>query len=318
VSTKPGQLHTTIAGTGEPGFDGDGGPATRALLNQPENLAVDPSGNVYIGDLRNHRIRRVDAVTGDITTMAGTGEEGFSGDDGPATSAAISNPFGMVIHPDGDLYFADTENQRIRRIDATSGVITPVAGNGQRGFGGDGGPATGAMLSRPHVLAVHPSGDLLIGDSFNQRIRQLDLETGVIQTIAGTGEQGIGGDGGPATAAEFVFFGELAVDHRSRLYLSGVGNHTIRAIDLETGIISHVAGTGRWAFGGDGGPALEADFHLPYGIDVDDEGNVYVADFWNWRVRKIEMSTGTVSTVAGGVSPPEGTEHYHFHFEAGR
>jgi sugar lactone lactonase YvrE len=224
----------------------------------------------------------------------------------------------MVIHPGGDLYFADTENQRIRRIDATSGVITTVAGNGQRGFGGDGGHAAEAMLSRPHVLAVHPGGDLIIGDSFNQRIRQLDLETGVIRTIAGTGEQGIAGDGGPATAAEFVFFGELTVDHRGRLHLSGVGNHTLRAIDLATGTINRVAGTGRWAFGGDDGPALEADFHLPYGIDVDAEGNIYVADFWNWRVRKIDAATGMVSTVAGGVSPPKGTEHYHFHFEGRR
>lgn len=308
---------TTVAGTGEPGFSGDGGPAEEARLNQPENIAVDRHGHLYIADLRNHRIRRMDAGTGRITTVVGTGEGGFSGDGGPATAAAISNPFGLVIHPNGDLYFADTENQRIRRVDAATGVISTVAGDGRRGFRGDGGIATDAMLSRPHVLAIH-DGDLLIGDSFNQRIRRLDLQTGVIETIAGTGEQGTAGDGGSATNATFVFFGELAVDHRGRLILSGVGNHTIRAIDLRTGVISRLAGTGRWDFGGDGGPALEAHFHLPYGLDVDAEGNVYVADFWNWRVRRIDATDGTVSTVAGGVSAPEGTDHYHFHFEGVR
>lgn len=309
---------TTVAGTGEAGFAGDGGPATEALLHQPENITVDRDGNLFIGDLQNHRIRRVDAATGRISTIAGTGEDGFTGDGGPATQAAISNPFGLVVHPDGDLYFADTENHRIRRIDAASGVVTTVAGTGRRGFGGDGGPATEAMLSRPHVLAVHPGGDIIIGDSFNQRIRRLDLRTGVIRTIAGTGEQGTYGDGGPASQAAFVFFGELAVDPRGRLILSGVGNHTVRVIDLDTGTIDRVAGTGRWAFGGDGGPALQADFHLPYGLDVDDEGNVYVADFWNWRVRRIDAGTNTVTTVAGGVLPPEGTEHYHFHFDEPR
>ena len=298
---------TTIAGTGRRSYSGDGGPAAQAEISIPECLAFDARGNLYFTDRGNSRIRRVDAATGIITTVAGTGVRGYSGDGGPAARAEISSPYGIALDRDGHIFFADTENQCYRRIDARTGIITTVAGNGQRGFSGDGGPATEASFSRPHVLTIDSSGNLILGDSFNQRIRKVERATGIITTIAGTGEQGFSGDGGPATKASFKYFGGLVLDSKGNLFITDGVNNRIRKIAARTGIITTVAGTGEKSFGGDGGPALQAQISWPYGIALDGEENIIFADWENNRVRRIDARTGIITTVAGAGNSSSGS-----------
>ena len=283
---------TTIAGSGEYGFGGDGGPAAEAQLSGPFGVAVDVAGNVYIADSFNNRIRKVDS-TGTITTIAGTGERGFGGDGGPAAGAQINLPYGVAVDGAGNLYIGDTENNRIRKVDST-GTITTIAGSGERGgFGGDGGPAAGAQLSDPTGVAVDVAGNLYIADTENQRIRKVD-STGTITTIAGTGERG---DGGPAAGAQLGDPTGVAVDVAGNLYIAERDNQRIRKVD-SAGTITTIAGTGVLSFGGDGGPAAEAQLSDPTGVAVDVAGNLYIADSFNNRIRKVD-STGTITTIAG-------------------
>ena len=285
---------TTIAGTGEFGFSGDGGPAVEAEFRRPHGVAVDSAGNLYIADIRNRRIRKIDS-TGTITTIAGTGEFGFSGDGGPAAAARLTFPYGVAVDSAGNLYIADTGNRRIRKIDST-GTITTIAGTGEFGFSGDGGPAVEAELRNPYGVAVDSAGNVYIADPRNRRIRKVD-STGTITTIAGTGEFGFGGDGGPAAAARLTFPYGVAVDSAGNLYIADAGNRRIRKID-STGTITTIAGTGEFGFSGDGGPAVEAELRSPRGVAVDSVGNVYIADASNNGIRKVD-STGTITTIAG-------------------
>lgn len=293
-------LLTPIAGTGEEGFAGDGGPATSAELWRPSTLELDAAGNLYIADVRNYRVRRVDHRTGMITTVAGTGEEGFSGDGGPATQASLNRPYGITIDAKGNLYIADSNNHRIRRVDGGTGIITAVAGTGEKGFSGDKGPATQAALNGPHVVELDRAGNLIIGDSSNQRIRRVDAETGIIQTIAGTGERGTSGDGGPATEAMFSYFGDIYADSSRHMILTDMLGRRIRQINTRTGIIHAHAGTGEEGFDGDGTAARQAKFTELFGIAMDGERNLYVADAQNHRVRRIDWHTGVITTIAGG------------------
>ena len=299
---------TTIAGTGEiglyaGGFGGDGGPAVEALLDVPSGVAMDGAGNLYIADGDNHRIRKVDAI-GTITTIAGTGESefgrgGFGGDGGPAVQAQLSSPTGVALDGAGNLYIADSSNHRIRRVDFT-GVITTVAGTGEFDFGGDGGPATQAQLNGPIGVALDGAGNLYIADTFSNRIRKVD-STGTITTIAGTGEYGFGGggggNGGPATQAQLGWPFGVALDGAGNLYIADTGNSWIRKID-STGTITTIAGTGEYGFGGDGGPATQALLSSPTGVATDGAGNLYIADHDNHRIRRVD-STGTITTIAG-------------------
>ena len=284
----------TIAGTGEGGAGGDGGPAAAAQLLEPSGSLVDGSGNLYVADSANHRIRRIDAE-GVITTIAGTGERGFGGDGGPATEAQFSYPSGLALDGSGNLYVTDVSNYRIRRIDA-EGVITTFAGTGERGFGGDGGPATEAQFAWPTGLALDGSGNLYVADSGDNRVRRIDAE-GVITTFAGTGKYGFGGDGGPATEAQFSWPWQLALDGSGNLYVADHDNSRIRRIDAE-GVITTFAGTGEWGFSGDGGAATEAQFSGPNGLAVDGSGNLYVSDRGNSRIRRIDAE-GVITTIAG-------------------
>ena len=272
---------TTIAGTGEQGFGGNGGPATQAPLNYPYGVAVDGAGNLYIADVGNHRIRKVDS-TGTITTIAGTEERGFSGDGSPAIQAQLDAPSGVAVDELGNLYIADRNNHRIRRVDST-GTITTIAGTGEQGFGGNGGPATQAPLFLPTGVAVDGAGNLYIADQYNHRIRRVD-STGTITTIAGTGELGFGGDGGPAIQAQLDDPTGVAVDGAGNLYIADQYNHRIRRVD-STGTITTIAGTGELGFGGDGGPAIQAQLDDPTGVAVDGAGNLYIADASNHRIR---------------------------------
>ena len=306
---------TTIAGTDS--GSGDGGSATEALLTFPYSLAVDGQGNLYIADAENHRIRKVD-TNGIITTFAGTGEEGFGGDGGPATAAKLKWPSGVAVDNDGNVYIADQENERIRAVD-TDGIITTFAGSGSYNYRGgeDGIPATEASLNWPTGVAVDGQGDVYIADSYNNLIRKVDSD-GLIATIAGSGrifgffeepdEDDIG-DGGPATDAKLDFPIGVAVDSEGNVYVADVGHNRVRML-TRTGtgyVITTIAGTGDEGDEdgdgdiGDGGPAMDAQLNAPRGVTIDDEGYVYIADTGNNRIRRISPD-GVITTVAGDES----------------
>ena len=298
VDASTGNI-STVAGSGTRGFGGDGGAATSATLNWPRGVAVDGSGNLYIADTRNGRIRKVDASTGNISTVAGTAT--ISGDGGAATAARLFGPRGVALDGSGNLYIADTGNNRIRKVDATTGNISTIAGSGATGFSGDGGAATAARLFGPRGVALDGSGNLYIADTFNNRIRKVDASTGDISTVAGSGAPGFGisGDGGAATAARLVRPAGVAVDGVGNLYIADGWNNSIRKVEASTGDISTVAGTGTSGFSGDGGAATAAKLGRPAGVAVDGVGNLYIADAYNDRIRKVDASTGNISTVAG-------------------
>ena len=217
---------TIVAGIDVPGMSGDGGPATSAQLRDPNGVAADAAGDLFIADSSNNRVRRVDATTGMITTVAGSGTAGISGDGGPATSAQLDNPTGVAVDAAGDLFIADSSNNKVRRVDATTGMITTVAGNGTAGSAGDGGPATGAQLNAPHSVALDAAGNLLIVDTGNASVRRVDATTGMITAVAGvTGRQGgATGDGGPATSAHFFTPIAVAVDQAGDLFIADAGS----------------------------------------------------------------------------------------------
>ena len=287
-----------IIGTGTAGFAGDGGPAATALVNAPEWLAWAPNGDLILADRGNHRVRRIDARSGIITTIAGNGTNTHSGDDGPAFAAGITNPFGLLFGRDGSLLIFDTESHTIRRVDLTSGTITTVIGNTQQGFSGDGGPATRAMLYRPHNGVLDPDGNLVFGDSFNQRIRRWDPRTGIITTMAGTGERGSSPTGTRALDASFSFFGAMAYTREGTLVFTSLDNR-ILAID-RSGVLRVIAGTGVAGFGGDGGPATAARLSMPYGLAIAPNGDLIFADASNRRIRRIDARTGVIRTISGG------------------
>jgi sugar lactone lactonase YvrE len=273
---------TTVAGTRARGFSGDGGPGTKAKLNRPIGLAADGAGNLFIGDSRNHRVRRVNG-SGTITTAAGTGILGFSGEGGAATSAKLSFPWELG-YDSGNLYIADSGNHRVRRVDA-SGTITTIAGTGVRGFSGDGGAATEARLRRPGAVVVDGSGRLYIADFGNNRVRRVDT-SGRITTVAGNGKQGFSGEGGKATKAKLNAPSGLALDHSGNLYIADSGNNRVRKVNGPGKIIT-VAGTGKGGFSGDGGKATKAKLNYPIGLAFDHSHNLFIADSGNHRVRKV-------------------------------
>jgi uncharacterized repeat protein (TIGR01451 family) len=284
---SPNGIITTVAGTGACcGFSGDGGPATSAQLNNPLAVAADRFGNLYIADTNNYRIRQI-SPSGTISTVAGTGSQGYSGDGGPATSAQIGYVRGLAVDGTGNVYLADS--CRIRQI-APNGTITTVAGNGYCSYSGDGGPATSAGIS-PLGAAVDGAGNLYIADGNNYRIRKV-TPAGIISTLAGNGSLGFSGDGGAAGNAQLSFVQGIAIDSSGNLFLADTGNERIRKVAL--GTITTVAGGAV----GDGGPALFATLEGPEGLVRDGSGNLYIADAANHRVRKIAID-GTISTVAG-------------------
>ena len=302
---------TTIAGTSERGDSGDGGPATAAALDTPHGVAVDDRGHargsggapraIYIADSPNHRIRMVDLATGLIRTVAGTGQEGYGGDGGPATAARLNRPRFVVVAPDGSLIIADTGNYRVRRVDP-AGVITTIAGTGERGYSGDGGPATAARLDDPRGLAFDDAGNLYLSNAEGSpvpSVRRID-PSGIITTVAGGRPAGFAGDGGPATEARLNEPRSIAV-WGSTLYIADSLNDRIRAVDLHRGVIRTVAGTGSCAYGGDGGPAAEAKVAEPRGVAVSPDGDVIVVDTGNDRLRRIDVD-GSGPSGQGGPS----------------
>jgi sugar lactone lactonase YvrE len=292
---------STIAGTGTAGFSGDGGPAASAELNFPTAVTLDASGNVYISEGDNHRVRKVD-TSGIITTVAGNGTAGSSGDGGLATDASINNPVGLKVDAAGNLIVADQVSNRIRKID-TSGIISTIAGIGTRGFSGDGSPATDAQLNFPNGVTIDAAGNIYIADTINNRIRKIDT-SGIISTIAGNGATGFDGDGGPAINAALNRPYEVKVDAVGNIYVADSDNNRIRKIN-STGIISTIVGNGTAGFSGDGGPAIMAEISSPIGAEVDMTGNIYVADTFNSRIRKVQPIPPFPATQVGQTSSPE-------------
>jgi len=299
-----GSLVRTVAGNGVQGDSGDGGPATAASLYLPGDIEVDGHGNIFIAVVRNHRVQRVDAVTGIITTVAGTGVEGSGdgvedGDGGLAVDARLARPRELARDPAGNLYFVELNSNRLRMIEAHTGIIRTVAGGGAEGFSGDGGPAAAAKLARPHGVAIDAGGNIYVADFNNHRVRRIDALTGIISTIAGTGVNTYSGDGGLAVDAAVNFPAAGVFDPAGNYVFCDAGNRRVRRIDLTTGIISTVAGTGVAAHAGDGGLATQASFLSPQAIAYDSEGNLYVADAPGHRVRRIDAVTGIITTIAG-------------------
>ncbi|MGB6163409.1 MAG: protein kinase [Pseudonocardiaceae bacterium] len=294
LKVEPSGTIRTIAGTGTKGYSGDDGPATKAQLWNPQGLAVDGRGNLYIADTGNHRIRKIDSA-GTITTIAGNGTQDSTGDGGPAALAEFRSPIGVVIDRSGNLYVVENGGCRVRKIDV-NGRISTVAGTGVAGFSGDGGPATQAQFSYPLAITVDDSGNLYVADSGNYRIRKVDA-TGTITSIAGNGTQGFTGDGGPAVAAELGSPKDVTVDRTGNLYIADGGNDRIRKLDTG-GRITTIAGSGVRGFSGDGGPAATAELALPDAVAVDRDGNVYIGDSGSHRVRKVDQNN-TITTFAG-------------------
>ena len=290
----PNNIITTVAGNGINGYSGDGGTATNANLKTPRGIAFDAIGNLFITDYGNYRIRKVDA-TGIITTFAGNGTNGYSGDGGAATNAKIVSPFGVAVDANGNLLIADRSNYRIRKVD-TNGIITTVAGNGSAGSSGDGGAATNAKLNSPSGAAVDSSGNLLIADTFNGRIRKVDTN-GVITTVAGKGGNAYSGDGNAATNAFLNNPNAVAADASGDFFIADTSNNRIRKVDAN-GIITTVAGNGTVNYSGDGGPAINASLAAPDGVAVDTYGFLYIADNANNRIRQVDAS-GVITTLAG-------------------
>jgi uncharacterized protein (TIGR03437 family) len=285
---------TTIVGNATAGFSGDGSTATKAQLNFPTGMALDSSGNIYIADSLNFRIRKVSGTT--ISTIGGNGVLSYSGDGGPGTSAQLNTPQAVAVDTSGNFYIADTLNNVVRKVTAT-GVVSTVAGNGTAGYGGDGGAATAAQLNRPQGIAVDSSGNIYVADTQNARVRK--ISGGTISTVAGNGTPGYGGDGGAASAAQlFVPIG-LALDASGNLYIADFTNNRVRKVS--GGTITTVAGDGLSGYSGDGGPATSAKLNGPTGVAVDASGNIYIADLNNNAVR--EVTGGNIMTVAGSGLP---------------
>jgi hypothetical protein len=295
LTVTPARSATTAAGTGTIGYTGDNGAATAAALASPGAVAYDGNGNLYIADSNNHVVREVIKLSGNIVTLAGTGIAGFSGDNGPATSAQLDTPTGIAVDATGNIYIADSHNQRIRKL--TTGTITTIAGTGSAGFNGD-GVATASTLNLPSAIAVDAAGNLYIADTNNQRIRKITGTT--ISTIAGTGEQNYTGDNAAATAATLDSPTAVAVDTVGNLYIADRHNQRIRMVSA-TGTITTLAGSGTpnfaGSFTGDGASSTASTLAKPTGVTVDSAGNVTIADTNNQRLR--QLGGGVIATVAG-------------------
>ena len=289
---------TTMAGNGTSGYSGDGGAATNAELHTPFGVNLDANGNLFIADAYNHCIRKV-GINGFITTVVGNGISGYFGDGGAATSAKLNYPYDVAVDANGNLFIADTVNQRIRKV-GTNGIIMTVAGNGTNGYSGDGGAATSAELNNPLGLAVDANGNLFIADAFNQRIRKVDTN-GIILTVAGNGTNGYSGDGGAATSATLYYPYDVNVEANGNLFIADLGNSCIRKVG-NNGIITTVVGNGTIGYSGDGGAATNAELNHPWSIAVNGVGNVFFADTYNQRIRKVVGFSENPSLLLSSIS----------------
>ncbi|MBS0208738.1 MAG: hypothetical protein JSS27_07275 [Planctomycetes bacterium] len=288
----------TVAGNGKPGNNGATGPATEMSIDQPFGVEVGPDGALYVTEVGTHRIRRVDLKTGALTTVAGNGRKGYTGDGGPATEASLNEPYEVRFDRAGNMIFVEMQNHIVRRVDVQTGVITTVAGTGRAGFGGDGGPATKAQFSSPHSIALDREDNIYIADILNHRIRRVDAKTGIVETIAGTGDKKLPDESKPARGQP-IFGPRALYIVGDTLWIALREGNSVWSMSLVDGQLKRVAGTGKKGFTGDGGPPLEATFDGPKGIAVDSREMVYVVDTENQTIRLINPLAGTISTFAG-------------------
>ena len=289
----------TLAGTGQLGFSGDGGPAVEAQINNPYGLVIGPDGALYFCEIGNHRIRRLDLKSHRISTVAGTGTKGYSGDGGPALAANLNEPYEVRFDRTGNMYFAEMQNHIVRRVDAHTKIITTIAGTGQPGFSGDGGPAAKAALRQPHSIAFDAQQNLLICDIGNLRIRRVDLKTGIIETWAGTGEKKPTPDDSPIAGTPLNGPRAITSDPEGNLYLVLREGNAVFKIDPRANRIHHIGGTGETGYSGDGGPALSAKLSGPKGVAWAPDNSLYLADTESHTIRRIDLKTGIISTVVG-------------------
>ncbi len=300
-TTSPNSVNiiSTYAGSGSYSFSGDNGYATSASLADPHGLVIDSSNNIIFSDRDNCRIRKITASTSMITTLVGTGSCTFSGDGGSASSAEINRVNALAIDKSDNYYIADQNNNRIRKVTASTNIITTIAGTGSNGYSGDNGAATAASLNYPAGVAIDLTGYIYISDTSNNRIRLITVATGVITTIAGTGSAGYSGDGGQATSAQIQLPHGITFNSNSVYFGDWDGYNVIRKVNLLTGIITTAAGTGGSGYNGDNIAATSATLYRPHDVYIDAYGNMFISDCSNNRVRKVSAATGLISTIAG-------------------
>ena len=292
---------TTLLGTGTPGD-------SETTVNNPYGLVIGPDQGLYFCDLDNQRIRRFDPKTRHVTTIAGSGERGYRGDGGPATAAALNMPHEIQFDRAGDLFIVERDNHVVRKVDMKTGIISTVAGTGTPGFAGDGGPGVRAQLRQPHSLIVDKDGTLLICDIGNQRIRRLHLDSGVIETYAGTGEARATPDGAPVSGTPLNGPRTLTMAPNGDLYLALREGNAIFRIDARNQTLHRVAGTGEQGYSGDGGPALAATLRGPKGLALAANGQLYIADTENHVIRQVDLASGRIATVLGTGERGDGPE----------
>jgi hypothetical protein len=295
----PKGIIQTVLGNGEEGYAGDGGPALNAACADPYMCAFDPQGNMFVCMGQDHRIRRMDARTGIISLVAGTGQAGYTGDGGPALAATFNMPYALTVDVNGDIYVAERRNCVVRKIDGQTGVVSTIAGTGALGYSGDGGPGRLAQMREPNDVFLDGKGGLLIADIQDQRIRRVDLKTGIITTFAGTGEKSRAGDGQPATQASLMGPRAVCMDSLGNTYICEREGNGVRKVDTNGVLTTIAGGLGVRGYSGDGGPALRATWGAPKAIRCDPL-NIIVVDTENNAVRRIGAGTGIVHTIAGG------------------
>lgn len=307
AETRAGDV-STVAGNGHDGYSGDKGRATSASVSQPFGIAVGPDDCLFVCEVGSHVIRRIDPASGMITTVVGTGEKGYSGNDGSPLAANLNEPYEVRFASNGDMFFVEMQNHIVRRVDGKTGVLSLVAGCGQQGFAGDGGPATQAQLSRPHSIALDNDGHLYICDIGNHRIRMVDLHSGVISTFGGTGARQRTPDG--AAIAGTALNGPRALDFDGdhSLVLALREGNAIYRMDLQANTLHHLAGTGRKGYSGDGGPAKLASLSGPKGVSLAANGDIYFADTESHTIRVIRVDSGVIETVIGNGTKGDGPD----------
>jgi sugar lactone lactonase YvrE len=298
-------IFDSVAGTGIAENNGDVGAARLINIGDPFGVEVGPDGALYVTEVRNHRVRRLDLKTGELSTVAGCGRRGYSGDGGQAVEAELNEPYEVRFDRDGNMYFVEMQNHIVRCVDRKTNVIATVGGNGRQGYSGDGGPATEAMFSQPHSIALDGKGSLYVADIGNHRIRRIDLQTGMIESIAGNSERMLPKDGQTARGNPILGPRALCVDGNN-LWIALREGHSVWRMDLTDGILHHVAGTGDAGFAGDGGPAIAAKFNGPKGIATGLNESLFVADTENNVIRRLDLASGTVSTITGVRSDGKG------------
>ncbi len=308
TSTAPARKIVTLTGTGQAGYSGDGGPGVKAQVSNPYGLVIGPDGDLYICEVDNHVIRRLDLKSGRITTVAGNARRGYSGDGGPALEASLNQPYEVRFDRAGNMYFVEMQNHLVRRVDKRTRVITTVAGVGTPGFSGDSGPAVKAQLRQPHSIAFDPQGRLLICDIGNHRVRRVDPRSGLIETWLGTGERKPTPDGAPVAGTPVNGPRAIDLDPQGNVYLALREGNAVFMINPKSNRYHHLAGTGEQGYAGDGGLAKLAKLSGPKGIAYAPDGSLYIADTESHTVRRIDLRKGIIETVAGSGARGDGPD----------